>query len=152
MLKVNDVAPQFRLLNQEGKLVSLSGFLGRKVVLYFYPLDFTEGCSLQAQSFGKYHAEFLRLGYEVIGVSRDEVEAHKRFCTAYKLPFILLSDPQLEAIKAYGVDIPDFKYGDLIIKSRRVTFVINENGLITHVFPDVDPETSSGELLEILAK
>lgn len=151
MLKVNDLAPHFSLLNQEGKEVSLRDFLGRKVVLYFYPLDFTGGCTLQAQSFGKYYQEFLRLGYEVIGISRDEVESHKRFCTAYNLPFILLSDPTLKTIKDYGVFI-DVKYQDLIINSRRVTFVIDESGKISHVFPDVDPETSSRELLEILAK
>ncbi len=152
MLKVNDLAPKFTLLNQEGKPVSLDDFHGRKVILYFYPLDFTKGCSLQAQSFGKYYEEFLRLGYEVIGVSRDEVESHKRFCTANNIPFILLSDPSFKTIKDYGVYIDDVHYRDLVINSRRVTFVVNEAGVITHVFPDVDPESSSAELLDILAK
>ncbi len=152
MLKVNDLAPKFTLLNQDGEKVSLLDFVGRKLILYFYPLDFTSGCSLQAQNFSKYYAEFLRLGYEVIGVSRDEVESHKRFCSAHNIPFILLSDPSLKTIKDYGVYIDDVHYKDLVINSRRVTFVIDEAGVITHVFPDVDPETSSAELLEILAK
>ena len=103
MLKTGEKAPQFTLPDKEGNPVSLSDFLGKKVVLYFYPKDGTPGCTRQACAFAGLYREFLERNAEVIGVSRDSSASHARFAEKNGLPFILLSDPELEAIRAYGV-------------------------------------------------
>lgn len=152
MLKVHDVAPLFTLEAQDGRLVNLKDFRGQKVVLYFYPQDFTNGCTLQAKNFAKFYDEFSHLGYTVIGISKDSVASHRDFCDTFQLPFLLLSDPQRSAIKAYGVLQDVVYYGDIAVDTKRTTFVIDEKGIITHVFPDVDPKTSTLSLLESLKK
>lgn len=152
MLKINDVAPLFSLLDQNGNMVHLADYRGKKVVVYFYPKDFTGGCTLQAKSFAALYDEFATLGYTVIGISKDDVLSHKSFCTSLNLPFLLLSDPTRETIKNYGVSQEVVMHGDPAIDSRRMTFVVDEDGRISHVFPDVDPKDSSEALLQILRK
>lgn len=152
MLKIKDVAPNFSLMSANGKYVSLSDYLGKKVIIYFYPQDFTGGCTLQAKSFASLYEEFGKLGYVVLGISKDSVESHKEFCSAYNLPFTLLSDPKREVIDAYGVRQPVVMFGNIAVDTRRTTFVVDEKGMIMHVFPDVDPKTSTLELLELLRK
>lgn len=100
MLKIGDKAPAFTLKDQEGKEISLSSFLGKKVVLYFYPRDNTPGCTRQACAFRDLYKGFLDKNIQVIGISRDSVESHKKFAERYQLPFIILSDKELEVIKA----------------------------------------------------
>lgn len=150
MLKVNDSAPLFSLEAQDGRLVHLKDFRGQKVILYFYPQDFTNGCTLQAKNFAKLYDAFAHLGYVVIGISKDSVASHREFCDTYQLPFLLLSDPHRTAIKAYGVLQDVVYYGDIAVDTRRTTFVIDEKGIISHVFPDVDPKVSTATLLERL--
>ncbi len=152
MLKVNDMAPLFALESQNGHVVSLEGLRGQKVIVYFYPKDFTGGCTFQAKSFAELHNEFIKLGYIVLGISKDDVKSHQKFCKELDLPFTLLSDPTRETIIKYGVSQDVVMHGDLAIDSRRMTFVIDESGKITHIFPDVDPKTSSAELLALLRK
>ena len=103
MLTEGMQAPEFTLADKEGKLVSLSDFLGKKVVLYFYPKDNTPGCTRQACAFATAYSEFERKNADVIGVSKDSISSHEKFAGKYNLPFILLSDPELQAIEAYGV-------------------------------------------------
>ena len=102
-MKVGDKAPDFTLADADGKNVSLKDFAGKKVVLYFYPKDNTPGCTRQACAFAQNYSEFARRGIAVIGVSKDSVESHRKFAEKYDLPFVLLADPELQAIKAYGV-------------------------------------------------
>ena len=104
MLQVGDKAPNFTLCDRFGKEISLSDFLGKRVVLYFYPRDNTPGCTRQACAFAGAYKAFREKGVEVIGVSRDSVASHGKFAEKYGLPFILLSDPERIAIEAYGVN------------------------------------------------
>ena len=103
MLKEGMQAPQIELKDKDGNMVSLSDFLGKKVVLYFYPKDNTPGCTRQACAFEAANGEFEKKNAVVIGVSKDSVESHNKFARKYGLKFILLSDPELQAVNAYGV-------------------------------------------------
>lgn len=152
MLEVGTKAPDFTLIDQQGKPVSLSSFLGKGVVLYFYPKDNTPGCTRQACAFaGAYH-EFEERGVVVIGISKDSISSHQKFADKHNLPFILLSDPDLVAIKAYGVWQEKTLFGRLGLGVARVTYIIGEDGLIKHVMPKVKPDTNAIEILELLAK
>lgn len=146
-MKVGDQAPGFTLADQNGKMVSLADFAGRRVVLYFYPKDNTPGCTRQACAFAQNHAEFSRRGIVVIGVSRDSVESHRKFAEKYSLPFILLSDPELQAIEAYGVWQEKKLYGKVSMGVVRTTFIIGEDGTIREIMPKVKPDTNAAEIL-----
>lgn len=150
MLKTGDIAPNFTLKDKDEKLVSLSDFIGKKVVLYFYPKDNTPGCTRQACAFASLYDEFKNKNIVVIGISRDSIVSHVRFAEKYDLPFILLSDPELEAIRAYGVWQEKKNYGKISMGVVRSTFVIDESGDIEHVMPKVKPDTNAGEILAIL--
>ncbi len=150
MLKVGDKAPAFTLKDKDDKDVSLSDFSGKKVVLYFYPKDNTSGCTKQACAFAASYGLFKKKGAVVIGVSRDSVSSHVKFAEKYGLPFILLSDPGLEAINAYGVWQEKKNYGKTTMGVVRTTFIIDENGVITHVMPKVKPDTNAAEVLQLL--
>ncbi len=150
MLKIGDKAPDFVLNDKDGNAVSLSSFLGKKVVLYFYPKDNTPGCTRQACAFASAYSEFRTRGVEVIGVSKDSVASHVKFAEKYNLPFILLSDPELEAITAYGVWQEKKMCGKVGMGVVRTTFIIDENGNIAAVMPKVKPDTNAAEILEIL--
>lgn len=152
MLELNAKAPDFTLLDQNGKQVSLSDFLGRKVVLYFYPKDNTPGCTRQACAFAGAYEEFHSLGVTVIGISKDSVASHVKFAQKYELPFVLLSDPELQAISAYGVWQEKKMCGKVSMGVVRTTFIIDEEGKIAHVMPKVKPDTNAAEILEMLRK
>ena len=147
MLEKGMKAPDFTLSDKDGMSVSLSVFLGKKVVLYFYPKDNTPGCTRQACAFAGAYREFQEKGVEVIGISRDSVASHVKFAEKYALPFILLSDPELEAIKAYGVWQEKKLYGKVSMGVVRTTFIIDENGMIEKVMPKVKPDTNAAEIL-----
>jgi peroxiredoxin Q/BCP len=150
MLKVGDKAPAFTLKDKDNNDVSLSNFAGKKVVLYFYPKDNTSGCTKQACAFAASYGVFKKKGAVVIGVSRDSVSSHVKFAEKYELPFILLSDPGLEVINAYGVWQEKKNYGKTTMGVVRTTFIIDENGVITHVMPKVKPDTNAAEVLQLL--
>lgn len=150
MLKIGDKAPNFTLQDKNGNSVSLSDFLGKKVVVYFYPKDNTPGCTRQACTFASNYDKFNALDVTVIGISKDSVGSHQKFAEKYALPFILLSDPDLDAIKAFGVWQEKKNYGKTIMGVVRSTFIIDENGIIEHVMPKVKPDTNAEEILEIL--
>ena len=147
MLNVNAKAPDFTLPDKDGNPVSLSDFSGRTVVLYFYPRDNTPGCSRQASAFAQAFAEFEAQGVVVIGVSKDSVASHQKFAEKYGLPFLLLSDPELTAIKAYGVWQEKKHYGKVGMGVARSTYIINGDGYITKVMPRVKPDTNAAEVL-----
>lgn len=150
MLEAGMKAPEFTLTDKDGNEVSLSDFLGKKVVLYFYPKDNTPGCTRQACAFATSYAEFKNRGIEVIGVSKDSVASHAKFAEKYGLPFILLSDPELIAIQAYGVWQEKKLYGKTSMGVVRSTFIINENGIVQRVMPKVKPDTNASEILAAL--
>jgi peroxiredoxin Q/BCP len=150
MLNIGDKAPGFTLKDKDGADVSLSDFAGKKVVLYFYPKDNTSGCTKQACAFAGLYGQFKKKGAVVIGVSRDSVASHTKFAEKYSLPFILLSDPELEVIKAYGVWQEKRNYGKVSMGVVRTTFIIDEAGNISHIMPKVKPDTNAAEVLEML--
>ena len=140
-------APAFTLQNQNGESVSLSDFLGKRVVLSFYPKDHTPGCTRQACAFAGLYGEFQKRGIEVIGISRDSVTSHVKFAEKHGLNFILLSDSELEVIKAYGVWQEKKLYGKLGFGVARTTFIIDEDGKISKIMPKVKPDTNAAEIL-----
>ena len=150
MLEVGMKAPDFTLLDKRGNSVSLSDFLGKKVVLYFYPKDSTPGCTRQACAFAQNHSNFEDKNVVVIGVSKDSVASHLKFAEKYELPFILLADPELEAIQAYGVWQEKKLYGKVSMGVVRSTYLIDEQGVIEKVMPKVKPDTNAAEILAYL--
>ena len=150
MLEKGMKAPDFTLFDKDGNAVSLSDLTGKKVVLYFYPKDNTPGCTRQACAFAGAYEGFKQKNAAVIGISRDPVASHKRFAEKYGLPFILLSDPERQAIEAYGVWQEKKNYGKVSFGVVRTTFIIDENGIIEKVMPKVKPDTNAAEILEYL--
>lgn len=150
MLNIGDNAPSFTLKDKDGREVSLSDFIGKRVVLYFYPKDNTPGCTRQACAFAAAYDEFQRKDIRVIGISRDSVASHLKFAEKYNLPFVLLSDPELEAIKAYGVWQEKKMYGKLSFGVVRTTFIIDGQGKIEKIMPKVKPDTNAAEILAAL--
>ena len=150
MLEVGTKAPAFTLPDKDGNLVSLSDFAGRRVVLYFYPRDNTPGCTRQACAFAAAYEDFKALDAVVIGVSKDSPASHQKFAQKHDLPFLLLSDPDLTAIQAYGVWQEKKNYGKVSMGVVRSTFVIDGAGIIEKVMPKVKPDTNAGEILDYL--
>lgn len=134
-LKSGDKAPDFKAKDQNGNTVSLKDFRGKKLVLYFYPEDDTPVCTVQACNYRDNFSELKKLGYEVVGVSPQDAESHKKFAAKFKLPFALLADEEMRVINAYGVWGPKTMYGRTYDGLHRQTFVINEKGLIEKVIP-----------------
>ena len=151
MLEIGMKAPGFTLLDKDGNYVRLSDFLGKKVVLYFYPKDNTPGCTRQACAFAAAYEGFQNENVLVIGISKDSVASHLKFAQKHELPFVLLSDPELQAIQAYGVWQEKKLYGKVSMGVVRTTFVIDEQGNIEKVMPKVKPDTNAAEILAYLA-
>ena len=150
MLETGMKAPEFALCNQNGETVRLSDFLGKKVVLYFYPKDNTPGCTRQACAFAAAYDGFRQRDVAVIGVSKDSVASHLKFAQKHDLPFILLADPELQAIQAYGVWQEKKLYGKTSMGVVRTTYLIDEQGMIEKVMPKVKPDTNAAEILACL--
>lgn len=151
MLEVGMTAPDFVLPNAEGTDVRLSDYRGKKVVLYFYPKDNTPGCTRQACAFAGAYQGFKDKDVVVIGISKDSVASHKKFAEKHSLPFILLADPELAAIQAYGVWVEKKRFGKVGMGIARTTFIIDEEGKIEKVMAKVKPDTNAAEILEYLA-
>lgn len=150
MLEVGIKAPDFTLPDQNGNMVSLSDFAGKRVVLYFYPKDNTPGCTRQACAFAGTYAEFQKRDIQVIGVSKDSVASHLKFAQKYDLPFVLLADPELQAIQAYDVWKEKKLYGKVSMGVVRTTYIIGADGKIEAVMPKVKPDTNAQEILDRL--
>lgn len=152
MLEIGTKAPDFTLPDQDGREVSLSDFLGKKVILYFYPKDNTPGCTKQACAFAQANEELEQLGAAVIGISKDSAASHRKFADKYELPFLLLSDPELKVIQQYGVWQEKKLYGKVSMGVVRSTYLIDEQGMIEKVMEKVKPDKNAPELLEYLIK
>ena len=150
MLEIGMKAPNFTLPDKNGNMVSLSDFLGKKVVLYFYPKDNTPGCTRQACAFALKNKEIENKNAVVIGISKDSVNSHLNFATKHNLPFVLLSDSDLSAIQAYGVWQEKKLYGKVSMGVVRTTFLIDEQGNIQAVMPKVKPDTNADEILALI--
>ena len=151
MLTIGTKAPDFTLPDKDGNPVRLADYLGKKVVLYFYPKDNTPGCTRQACAFAASYEQFRTQDVVVIGISKDSVASHLKFAQKYDLPFILLSDPELQAIQAYDVWKEKKLYGKVSMGVVRSTFIINEQGFIEKVMPKVKPDTNAADILAYLA-
>jgi peroxiredoxin Q/BCP len=148
MLEVGTKAPEFTLLNQDGKEVSLSDFKEKKVVLYFYSKDNTAGCTNQACGFAERYPSFMEKGAEVIGVSKDSVESHRKFADKYNLTFTLLSDTDKEVIEEYDVWKEKNMYGKKTMGVVRTTYLIDEEGIITKALSKVNAAKNPADMLE----
>ena len=151
MLEVGTKAPDFELADKNGEMVGLSDYIGKKIILYFYPKDNTPGCTRQACAFAQSFDAFKKLDVVVIGISKDSVASHQKFAEKHNLPFILLSDPELQAIQAYDVWKEKKLYGKVGFGVVRTTYVIDEEGNIEKVMPKVKPDTNAAEILAYLA-
>lgn len=147
-IKAGDKAPVFTGLNQEGKRISLEDFIGKKVVLYFYPKNNTPGCTTQACNLRDNHTGLLQEGYQVIGISPDTVESHKKFALKYDLPFTLIADADKVIANAYGVWGPKNFMGKTYDGINRTTFIINEEGIIEKVIEKVKTKNHFEQIIE----
>lgn len=150
MLEVGSKAPDFALPDKDGNTVRLSDFLGKKVILYFYPRDNTAGCTKQAQGFAEHFEEFQEKGAVVIGVSKDSVASHQKFAAKYNLPFILLSDPELTVLQAYEVWQEKKLYGKVSMGVVRSSYVIDEQGNIEQAQFKVKADSNACDILSYL--
>lgn len=150
MLEAGALAPEFVLPDEEGKQIRLSDFRGKPVCVYFYPRDNTPGCSRQARAFAEAYREFKALGVQIIGISKDSTASHKKFADKYALPFILLSDPELQAIRAYDVWQEKKLYGKVSMGVVRTAYLIDEEGKIEKAWPKAKPDNNAEEILQYL--
>lgn len=149
-MQLNKKMENFTLLDENNQFVSLSDFLGKKVVIYFYPKDFTPGCMQQACSFRDLNKEYLQLNTVVIGISKDTVASHKRFKEEFNLPFILLSDPEKNTLEKFGVIIDKKMFGKDVKGTSRDVFILNEKHELVKIYKKVDPKDNATEILEFL--
>ena len=147
MFAANTPAPDFTLPDQDGRLHSLSEFRGRKVVLYFYSKDMTAGCTAQAQGFAALNEQFTAKNAVIVGVSKDSVELHRRFADKYSLPFLLLSDPDKQVLRAYDVWQEKLNYGKPTMGVVRTTYILDENGTIVKAFGKVKAADNPAQML-----
>jgi len=150
MLEAGKKAPEFTLPDGNGDLVSLSEFKGKKVVLYFYPKDNTSGCTQEACDFRDTFPEFGKVNAVILGMSPDPVKSHKKFSDKFELPFTLLADENKEVLEAYGVWKEKSMYGKKYMGVERTTVVIDEDGIILHVFPKVKVKGHVDEVLKVI--
>lgn len=150
MLEIGTQAPAFSLPDQNGTVHTLEQYKGQKVILYFYPKDSTAGCTKQACGFAQLYPQFLEKDAVVLGVSKDSIKSHKNFETKYSLPFLLLSDPELQAIQAYDVWQEKKNYGKVGMGVVRTTYLIDENGVIVKAFSKVKAAENPQKMLDLL--
>ena len=150
MLEIGTKAPAFTLPDQDGVEHSLHDFLGKKVVLYFYPKDNTPGCTKQACAFGDLYPQFVEKGAVVIGVSKDSVASHKKIAEKFNLPFTILSDPERTVLEAYDVWKERKLYGKVSMGVIRTTYLIDEEGVIVKAKGRVKPAENPQQMLDML--
>ncbi|HQF42324.1 MAG TPA: thioredoxin-dependent thiol peroxidase [Ignavibacteriaceae bacterium] len=150
MLKVGIKAPVFSLLNQNGEKISLKDYLGKKIILYFYPKDNTSGCTKEACNFRDAFPKFKKTDAIILGVSPDSVDSHKKFAEKYQLNFNLLADEEKKVVQLYGVWKEKSMYGRKYMGVERTTFIIDEKGRIKNIFTKVKVDGHDKEVLEAL--
>ncbi len=149
-LKEGDVAPKFTVATSGGGKISLADYLGKNVILYFYPKDDTPGCTKEACAFRDNFSDFKKTGAVVLGVSPDSVKSHDKFVEKFKLPFTLLADEDKKIVEAYGVWGEKSFMGRKYMGTNRVTFLIGPDGKIKKIWPEVKPEEHAAEVLTAL--
>ena len=149
-LKEGDKAPAFTANDQQGQPVSLSDFLGKQVILYFYPKDNTPGCTAESCNFRDNYQSLLQKGFEVIGVSIDNEKSHQKFISKFDLPFTLIADTDKKIVESYGLWVEKNLYGKKYMGTARKTFVIDSEGNIKKIINKVDTKNSSQQVLDIL--
>ncbi len=147
-LETGQKAPQFEAKNEKGELIKLSDYLGKKVVLYFYPKDATPGCTAQACDLRDNYDALLKAGYVVLGVSSDDEKSHKKFIEKQSLPFPLLADTDLKVHEAYGTWVEKSMYGRKFMGTARTTFVIDEKGILAEIIEKVDTKNHTAQILK----
>lgn len=152
ILKVGDKAPDFKAIDQDGKEMNLSDYKGKKVILYFYPKDNTSGCTAEACSLRDGYEDLQRMGLEVIGVSPDGAKSHQSFISKHNLPFRLIADTEKEVAQRYGVWGEKKMYGRTYMGILRTTFIIDANGVISHIFNKVNTKDHVHQILDELGK
>lgn len=150
-LKEGNKAPDFTAKDQNGQTVSLSDFRGKNVILYFYPKDDTPGCTAEACSFRDNYQSLLGQGFQVIGVSTDDENSHKKFESKYNLPFPLIADTDQKIVEDYGVWVEKNNYGKTYMGTARTTFIIDQSGIISNIIEKVDSKNASQQVLDLLA-
>ena len=151
MISEGKSVPTFQLSDAHGNTVKSSEIKGKKFVIYFYPKDFTPGCTVEADEFSRDYKKFQKAGIEIIGISKDDVESHKKFCEKMKIPYTLLADTKTEVSKLFGVWGKKNFMGKEYMGIKRSTFLVNEDGKIFKVFEKVKPKGHSKEVLEAYA-
>lgn len=151
VLKEGDKAPDFSGKDQNGNMVSLSNFLDKTLILYFYPKDDTPGCTAEACSFRDNYESLLQQGYNVVGISTDDEKSHKKFEKKYQLPFPLIADADKSISERYGVWVEKNMYGKVYMGTARTTFLIDKNSIILKMIEKVDTKNSSQQVLDLLA-
>ena len=147
MLAVGTKAPDFTLLDKSGTPITLSSFLGKKIVLYFYPKDNTSGCTAEACNLRDNYEALVAQGYNVVGVSKDSAASHRKFADKYELPFTLLSDPSTQMLQAFGAWGEKKMYGKTVMGTIRRTFIFDENGILERVIEKVDTKNHASQIL-----
>lgn len=147
-LEIGQKAPDFEAQDQEGNTISLSGFKGKKVVLYFYPKDNTPGCTAQACNLRDNYAAFQEAGYVVLGISSDSQKSHRKFAEKQSLPFPLLVDEDLAVHEKYGTWVEKQMFGRKYMGTARTTFIINEEGMIEDIITKVNTKEHSSQILK----
>ncbi|MCX7763606.1 MAG: thioredoxin-dependent thiol peroxidase [Bacteroidia bacterium] len=148
LLPIGSEAPDFSAPDQDGRIIRLSDFRGKKVILYFYPKDDTPGCTKEACNLRDHYEELTAAGYVILGVSADDVPSHKRFAQKYNLPFSLLADPEKTIIKAYGAWGVKKMYGKEYEGIQRITYIIDEAGRVADVITKVKAEDHAAQILQ----
>jgi len=151
-LEKGDEAPEIIAQNQHGETVKLSDFRGKKVILYFYPKDSTPGCTAEACNFRDNYASLLGDGFEVLGISVDSEQSHRKFADKFSLPFHLLADGDKKAVNDYGVWVEKNLYGKNYMGTARTTFLIDERGIIQHIIRKVDNKNASQQVRGFFAQ
>ncbi len=148
-LEVGQKAPEIITKNQNGDTVKLSDFIGKKIILYFYPKDNTPGCTTEACNFRDNYQSLVNDGFEVLGVSTDSEQSHQKFIAKYELPFHLLVDEDQKIVNDYGVWVEKNMYGKKYMGTARTTFLIDEEGIIKHIISKVDNKNATKQVRDL---
>lgn len=148
-LKVGSKAPAFKGKDQDGNIISLADFKGKKLILFFYPKDNTPGCTAEACSLRDNYALLQKNGFELLGISIDDEKSHQKFITKHSLPFPLLADSDKKVVEAYGLWIEKSMYGRKYMGTARTTFLIDEAGKISHIIEKVDTKDHAMQILNL---